>query len=60
MTRDNRLDEEPTNVAGGGAVAGIGVGAQGEPGVHTKKKKKKRDVVFSFIRRWQQQRSKNV
>ena len=29
----------PTNVAGSGHVAGIGVGLQGEPGVHPKKKK---------------------
>ena len=36
------VDEEaPTNSAGGGNVAGLGVGAQGEPGVHPKKKKKK-------------------
>ena len=28
------------NVAGGGAIAGIGVGKDGEPGVHMKKKKK--------------------
>ena len=30
----------PTNTAGGGAVAGIGVGKSGEPGVDLKKKKK--------------------
>ena len=29
----------PTNCAGGGAVAGIGVGPQGEPGVLPKKRK---------------------
>jgi hypothetical protein len=28
------------NVAGGGQVAGIGVGPQGEPGVNMKKKRK--------------------
>ncbi len=28
----------PTNAAGSGAVAGIGVGTQGEPGVYPKKK----------------------
>ena len=33
----------PTNAVGGGAVAGIGVGPQGEPGI-----KKKRQVA-SFI-----------
>ena len=30
----------PTNTASGGQVAGIGVGPQGEPGVHLKKKKR--------------------
>ena len=36
------IDEDmPTNAAGRGAVAGIGVGPDGEPGVHPKKKKKK-------------------
>jgi len=30
----------PTNVAGGGQIAGIGVGPQGEPGVDLKKRKK--------------------
>ena len=35
------IDEDmPTNAAGRGAVAGIGVGPDGEPGIHTKKKKK--------------------
>jgi hypothetical protein len=33
----------PTNTAGGGAVAGIGVGPQGEPGVDLRKKKKVAD-----------------
>lgn len=28
----------PVNTAGGGSVAGIGVGPQGEPGVYPKKK----------------------
>jgi len=32
----------PTNTAGGGQVAGIGVGPQGEPGVDIRKNKKKR------------------
>ena len=36
------IDEDmPTNAAGHGAVAGIGVGPDGEPGVHPRKKKKK-------------------
>ena len=32
----------PTNTAGGGQVAGIGVGPQGEPGVDLRKNRKKR------------------
>jgi hypothetical protein len=37
----NRMREDsPTNAAGTGAVAGLGVGPQGEPGVNMKKKKK--------------------
>lgn len=38
------LDEEgaPANAAGGGAIAGIGVGPQGEPGVTTQKQNKNR------------------
>ena len=36
------IDEDmPTNAAGRGAVAGIGVGPDGEPGMYPKKKKKK-------------------
>ena len=36
------IDEDmPTNAAGRGAVAGIGVGPDGEPGINPKKKKKK-------------------
>ena len=39
---DEVVDEEaPANTVGGGNVAGLGVGPQGEPGVHPKKKKKK-------------------
>jgi len=35
------VDEDaPTNAVGRGAVAGIGVGPDGEPGIHPKKKKK--------------------
>lgn len=29
----------PVNVVGGGQVAGLGVGQQGEPGINPKKKK---------------------
>ncbi len=33
-------EDAPTNAVGGGNVAGLGVGPQGEPGVDLKKKKK--------------------
>ena len=33
-------EDAPANVAGSGAVAGLGVGPQGEPGVNMKKKRK--------------------
>tara|TARA_B100000609_G_C17167445_1_gene409704 strand:+ start:751 stop:1236 length:486 start_codon:yes stop_codon:yes gene_type:complete len=33
-------EEAPANSAGGGGVAGIGVGPDGEPGINVKKKKK--------------------
>jgi hypothetical protein len=41
-------EDAPANSAGTGAVAGIGVGSQGEPGV---KKKKNVASFISFIRR---------
>jgi ribosomal protein L33 len=37
----------PTNAVGGGQIAGIGVGPQGEPGV----KKRKTATFISFIKR---------
>jgi hypothetical protein len=37
----------PANAVGGGAVAGLGVGPQGEPGV----KKRKTATFISFIKR---------
>lgn len=37
-------EEAAANAAGGGAVAGIGVGPDGEPGVVKKKKKKYKDA----------------
>jgi hypothetical protein len=39
-----KIEEEPANNVGGGNIAGVGVGANGEPGVtgKTKKKHKKR------------------
>lgn len=43
------IDEEPANVVGGGAIAGLGVGPDGEPGVsksnQKKHKKRIRDIM---------------
>ena len=40
------IDEDmPTNAAGQGAVAGIGVGPDGEPGYNPRKKKKKETLI---------------
>ena len=39
----------PTNNAGAGEIAGLGVGPQGEPGVY--KKKKKQVVPFKMFTR---------
>lgn len=41
-------EEVPANNVGGGAIAGVGVGPDGEPGV---KKKKKVPSFISYIRR---------
>ena len=38
----------PANAAGGGGIAGMGVGPRGEPGVP---KKKKKVVLYDLIRR---------
>ena len=47
--RKKRMSEDaPANAVGTGAVAGIGVGSQGEPGVN---KKKGLTPFLSFIRR---------
>jgi hypothetical protein len=35
------LTEEIANAAGGGQIAGIGIGPDGEPGVHVRKRKRK-------------------
>ena len=45
-------EDAPVNSTGSGAVAGIGVGAQGEPGVNLKKKKNIASFI-SFTRRKQ-------
>ena len=58
-----KSEDAPANSAGGGAIAGIGVGPDGEPGVHPNKKKKKvydgrtRDAK-SFIKRIETLRAK--
>lgn len=39
--KDTVKEEAPTVAAGGGAIAGLGVGAQGEPGVPPKPMTKK-------------------
>lgn len=41
-------EEVPANNVGGGAIAGLGVGPDGEPGV---KKKKKVPSFISYIKR---------
>jgi hypothetical protein len=52
MTKELKKEDAPVNSAGSGAVAGIGIGARGEPGVNLKKKKNIASFI-SFIRRKQ-------
>jgi hypothetical protein len=40
VKEDGAVAAGPTNSVGGGAIAGVGVGPQGEPGVNMKKRKK--------------------
>jgi hypothetical protein len=41
----NMMEDAPVNSVGGGNIAGLGVGPQGEPpGIPASKKKKKRDI----------------
>jgi len=42
-------EDAPVNAVGGGQIAGVGVGTQGEPGI--KKKKKGVSSFTSFIKR---------
>ena len=43
----SEIDEDaPANQVGGGSVAGLGVGPMGEPGVHPRKKKKKKETLI--------------
>ena len=52
------IDEDmPTNAAGQGAVAGIGVGPDGEPG-YNPKKKKKRSLIDARSKAYREHRAK--
>ena len=52
LNTDNKFkpiqEDAPVNAVGGGQIAGVGIGAQGEPGV---KKKNKTASFISFIKR---------
>ena len=50
-------EDMPTNAAGRGAVAGIGVGPDGEPGIHPKKKKK-RTLIDARSKSYKQHRER--
>ncbi len=39
MSEKLKVEDAPVNAVGGGNIAGLGVGPQGEPGVNKKKKK---------------------
>lgn len=43
-----RKEDAPVNNVGGGNIAGLGVGAAGEPGI---KKKKKKTIVMGVMKR---------
>lgn len=42
-------EEAPANAAGGGAIAGIGVGADGEPGVPVKKQFSYANNIMDYL-----------
>ncbi len=54
VPEEDQLEDAPANAAGGGNVAGIGVGVDGEPGIHVKKKKKDdmKTHIMSFLKRF--------
>ena len=60
VPEEEQKEDAPANSAGGGGIAGIGVGADGEPGVMPRaanqyKKKKKDDMkthIMSFLKRF--------
>ena len=45
---ETKNEDAPANASGGGAIAGVGVGAEGEPGVMLPRKKNKKDAVMGF------------
>lgn len=47
LNEENLLEDAPVNAAGGGAIAGIGVGPDGEPGRAKKDQKKKKGELPS-------------
>ena len=51
-------EDAPTNAAGGGSVAGLGVGPMGEPGVHRRKKKKRDTLIDGRTKAYRQHREK--
>ena len=51
-------EDAPTNSAGTGSVAGIGVGPMGEPGVHPRKKKKKETLIDGRTKAYRQHRER--
>jgi hypothetical protein len=42
----NKMEDAPANAVGGGNIAGVGVGPDGEPGVKPKKKKDEKDPLM--------------
>ena len=54
VPEEDQQEDAPANSAGGGGVAGLGVGPDGEPGVHVKKKKKDdmKTHIMSFLKRF--------
>jgi hypothetical protein len=48
MDYSNYKEDAPANASGGGAIAGVGVGPEGEPGVMLPRKKRKKDAVMGF------------
>ena len=51
-------EDAPTNSAGTGSVAGIGIGPMGEPGVHPRKKKKKETLIDGRTKAYRQHRER--